>query len=273
MIFNEGDTPNDKCYVILGGRVGIYRGKKHCEIKVDNLESKDANEAKKDGTKFVQTVNQGEDILKLHRLSIYGDLLAKLGFGFLFGETALLNQNNRNATVVALEDTEFMVFHKTALDMIKIYYSKDFAEKKAFILQMVPEMAMISNQLRITQLIEYFKLATVQPGSHLTTEGESSNKVYFVQDGEMILQKNIPYPGTEGAGRLAVHYEQTPLSNLQGKFIIGEECLEGNYQYKYTCIVRSANTKLYVFERSGDFVDFQSFPLFSILLKGFHAKE
>ena len=86
----------------------------------------------------------------MKKLSYYGDLLAKLTFGRLFGETGLLNDNPRNASIITLEDTDFMVFHKTALDMIRTFYSKDFTEKKEYLLKMIPEMTMINNQLRIT---------------------------------------------------------------------------------------------------------------------------
>ena len=77
-------------------------------------------------------------------------MLAKLTFGRLFGETGLLNDNLRNASTLAIEDTSFMVFHKQALDLIKTFYSNDFIERKNFMIKLIPEIGLINNQLRVT---------------------------------------------------------------------------------------------------------------------------
>jgi len=271
VIFHEGDLPNDKCYVVISGKVGIYRAKVHCDIKISDLGKAATQETQL--SKYSHSVYEGEDLDKLQRLSAYGDLLAKLGFGVLFGETALLNQNRRNATVVAMENTEFMIFHKNALDMIKIYYSKDFSSKRDFIMAIIPEITMINNELRITQMIEYFKPFKASKGDKLTEEGVEDNKIYFIQEGEVTLYRSIDTPHLNITRRIEFSTELTPISSLQGKFIVGEECLEGEGVYRYTSIVKSAQTKVYVFERAANFVDFKSFPLFAILLKGYHNKE
>ena len=272
-VFMEGDSPNDKCYVILSGRVGVYRGKVHCDIKIGNLgTSSEADEGKYPS--FKDAVYQGENLRMLRKLSFYGDLLAKITFGRLFGDTGLLNDDPRNASIVTLEDTEFMVFHKHSLESIKNYYSKDFNKKKTYLMKMIPELGMIKNQLRITQLLEFFKPISYQHGAWIMNEGTFNNKIYFLEEGEITLFKGVPLPEVENNRKIKYQTHQLPIMNVQGNAIVGEEVLEnGNNSYRYTIQVKSAEAKLYVFEKSSNFSDFQSFPLFAILLKAFKLKE
>lgn len=272
-VFLESDKPNDKCYVILSGRVGIYRGKVHCDIKIGDLAKFKEGGDETKYPSFKDAVYQGESLKTMKKLSYYGDLLAKLTYGRLFGETGLLNDNPRNASIITLEDTDFMVFHKNALDLIKTYYSKDFTEKKQYLHKMVPEMSMINNQLRITQIIEFFKPVNFRHGQLVTTEGEQSNKIFFMQEGELVMIKGIEMPEVIGNRKLQYKMHQVPLTNIQGQAIVGEECLEAENKHKYSIQVKSAEAKMFCFEKSSNFADFQSFPLFSILLRGYRLKE
>lgn len=272
-VFLENDKPNDKCYVILSGRVGIYRGKLQCDIKVGNLEKPKDQEDTTAYPSFKDPIYQGENIRMLKKLSYYGDLLAKLNFGRIFGQTGLLNNNPRNASILTLEDTEFMVFHKTALDAIKGLYSQDLNQRKEYLMKMIPAMELINNQLRIIQMIEFFKPHRYQHGHYLTKEGESENKIYFLEEGELTMFKTLSMP--EIVNNRNVKYEDRliPITNISGHAIIGEEILEPNYRSKYTVQVKSAEVKVLVFEKSSNFADFQAFPLFAILLQGYRQKE
>lgn len=271
-VFLEGDQPNDKCYVILSGRVGIYRGKVHCDIKVGDLAKVMENDDSKYPS-FKDAVYQGENLRMIKKLSFYGDLLAKLNFGRLFGETGLLNDNPRNASIITLEDTEFMVFHKHALNSIRNFYSKDFTERKKYLIKMIPELGLINNQLRITQIIEFFKPLKIRHGGWVMHEGAVDNKIYFLEDGELTVFKSISLPDIEDNRKVKYQSHQIPIMNIQGNAIIGEEILETTAKYRYTVQVKSAEAKMLVFEKSSNFSDFQSFPLFAILLKDFRVKE
>ena len=65
----------------------------------------------------------------------------------------------------------------------------------------------------------------------------------------------------------------TTITILQGKGIVGEDCLEQNSLYKYSIIVKSPEAKLYMCEKNPAHTDLYSFPIFPILLKGYHLKE
>lgn len=272
-IFLENDSPNDKCYVILSGRVGIYRGKIQCDIKIGGL----GKGSEKDETaypSFKDPIYQGENIKLLKKLSYYGDLLAKMAFGRIFGQTGLLNDNPRNASILTLEETELMVFHKSALEAIKELYTKDLNERKTFIMAMIPEMQLINDPLRIMKLIEFFKPQKYKHGQYLTKEGESDVKLIFMQEGEVTMSKVMTLPEIVDNRNVSYSDHEVPIASIQGHAIIGEEILEPHATaYKYSVQVKSADIKTLVFEKSSNFADFKAFPLFALLLKGYRAKE
>lgn len=271
-VFLENDKPNDKCYVILSGRVGIYRGKVQCDIKIGGLGG--SNE--KDDTaypSFKDAVYQGENVKMLYRLSYYGDLLAKLTFGRIFGQTGLLNDNPRNASILTLEETELMVFHKKSLEKIKEVYTKDLQDRKAFIMEMIPEMQLINDPLRIIKLIEFFKPHRFKHGHYLAKEGEVNDKLYFMQQGEVTMSKKMNLPEIINNRNVIYTEQDVPISQVQGQAILGEEILEGDSRYNYSLQVKSAEVRALVFEKTSNFADFKAFPLFAILLKGLRVKE
>lgn len=271
-VFLENEPPNDKCYVILSGRVGIYRGKVQCDIQIGGL----SNKNEKDDTaypSFKDPVYQGENIRMLKKLSYYGDLLAKLTFGRIFGQTGLLNNNPRNASILTLEDTEFMVFHKRALETIKAIYTKDLLDRKTYLMDMIPEMQLINDPLRIIKMIEFFKPHKFKHGHYLSKEGEFDDKIFFLQEGELAMSKVVSLPEIINNRDVKYHDQDLPVTNLQGRAIVGEEILENKSSYRYTVQVKSAIAKVLVFEKTSNFADFKAFPLFAILLKGFRLKE
>lgn len=271
-VFLENDPPNDKCYVILSGRVGIYRANMQIDIKIGGI----GNSKEKDDTaypSFKDPVYQGENVRMLKKLSYYGDLLAKLTFGRIFGQTGLLNNNPRNASILTLEDTEFMVFHKSALETIKAIYTKDLNDRKAYMMEMIPEMQIINDPLRIIKLIEFFKPHKFKHGHFLSREGELDDKIFFLQEGELSMSKVISIPEILNNRDVKYSSHDIRIMSIQGKAIVGEEILEQNSPYKYTVQVKSATAKILVFEKTSNFADFKAFPLFAILLKAFRLKE
>jgi CRP-like cAMP-binding protein len=222
-VFLENDKPNGKCYIVLSGRVGVYRGSYSSNIQVDeDGEPLDRNVR---WASFKDPIYQGEDKKMLRRLSYYGDLLAKLGMGIMFGDTALMNDNKRNASIVTLEECEFLVFHKRELDQVKQLYSVDFNKKREFLIRMIPELGMINETKRVLQIVDFFKEVDYRKGSLLCQEGEQHMKIYFVQEGEMELKKRIHVPQLTQTQHVVYKTQAMPLSVIEGPTIIGEECL------------------------------------------------
>lgn len=273
-VFLEGEKPNDKCYVIITGRLGIYKGKIHCSVNIGGLDKvRQANQQEDKYPSFKDPIYQGENLRMLKKLSWYGNMVAKFKSGFLVGDAALLNDSPRSATVLTLETCEMMVFHKKSLDAIKMSCNKDFEGRKQFLLEMIPEMALIKNQLRVAQLIQYFKPARYKLGAFLAHEGDASMKIFFMEEGEVTYLKNVPVPEILNGRKVRYKDKLTPISNIQGHCIIGEECIESDPRYRYSVQVRSAEVKVLVLEKTSNFEDFQAFPLFPILLRDYKVKE
>lgn len=97
--------------------------------------------------------------------------------------------------------------------------------------------------------------------------------MYLIETGEVLLAKNLSFPQVISNKKLTTTTKQVAITTLEGVGIVGEDCLDGDGKYKYTISVKSSDVKAFVFEKSNNVADFQSFPLFSILLKGYHAKE
>lgn len=270
-MFSEGEPPNEKCYVILTGRCAVFRNATNYDIKFDDQSLKQFDDS--NVYHMTNALFQGEDKKLMRKLMYFGDLLAKIGYGTLFGETGLLNDKKRNASIVALEDVELMVFHKSSLDLIKASYSNDIAEKKISITTLIPEVSKITNPLRLVQLLEYFKPSRAKKGQVLAEEGQKNNIVFFLDEGELEISKSITMPKVVNNRKIVNENINTCITNLQGKGIAGEDCLEQDGKYKYTVVVKSPEAKLYILEKNPAHTDLYSFPVFSLLLKGYSLKE
>lgn len=270
-VFEEGDKPNDKCYVILTGKCAVFKKDTMVSVKLEDDTIKQFEDDP--GANIENALHEGEDKKLLRRLFHYGDMIAKKEYGTLFGETALLNDNNRNASIVALDKCELMVFHKSSLDLIKKSYSSGIAEKKIFMISLLPELSMINNPPRLAQILEYFKPIYYKKGSKVTTEGKTSNKFYFIESGEIMISKKIKMPQIVDNRYVEYTLTDTTISTLQGRGVVGEDCLEQDCKYKYTATVKSAEMSGFVCEKTNGYSDLTAFPVFPLLLKGYNLKE
>jgi len=267
-VFLEGDASNNKCYVVLSGKVGIYRSKVHCLFKIPSLkEIPSVEETPIYRIKESECLDQQTGDRR--KLTTYGNLIVALGQGSMFGEAAVMTSKCRNATALCTKDCVFMVIHKHSLESLKYSYTKEFSEKKAFLIKMIPEIGLIRQELRVAQLAEYFKPIQIQNGCKLTLAGSSGKKIFFIKEGELQLSSLVSFKREDNS----TFTRECNISTVPAPCIVGEESLESPHIYKYTATVRSAFITGYLFEPSPNLVDFASFPLYSILFKGFKIKE
>lgn len=71
----------------------------------------------------------------------YGVPVAIVENGEMFGQFALVNNDNRNAAIFTIENCEFMIFHKKHFNFIKKFFSKEFNERRNFIENVIPPIA------------------------------------------------------------------------------------------------------------------------------------
>lgn len=109
--------------------------------KAEEKQKKKENKEKK--IKKTEKKNKGSLLAGINELSKqiingYGVPVAIIHEGEMFGQFALVNDENRNAAIFTLEDCEFMVFHKKHFNFIKKYYSKEFNQRRNFIESVIP---------------------------------------------------------------------------------------------------------------------------------------
>lgn len=269
-IFEEGQKSNDKCYVVLSGRCAVFRAESFNVNPSDISNKKSENQLNMSLSR--SSSFQGDDKKLMPRLMIYGELLAFKKLGDQFGETALLTNANRNATIVAVENCELMVFHKSSLDLIKASYSKDIEVKRAFIVGLIPEMGAVNNPIIVTKLIEYFRPKRFQKGEMLTVEGQSGNTFYLIEEGDIVVSKSIPLPRVVKNNQIEYQSKCVQLTLIQDKCIVGEECLSDSGTYSYTISVKSRTLQAYVCEKTyGSTAELSE--VFKYLLRTYKSKE
>lgn len=177
VLFKENDPSPNYFYVVLTGKVGVVRTqyelkkqqKKSSRSKLNRTASiRDIGLKKgarpgspsKNMAKFVDDSDDEEiDTETLHLILTYGKLVAKIGRGLMFGDVALLSNSPRNATIIALEDTELMAFSKIEFEIIKTYYSKEFAERRLFLKGLVPQIENLRDSRRVAQFLQFLEPA------------------------------------------------------------------------------------------------------------------
>lgn len=99
LLIRQGDS-GDRCYIVINGIVDVYI-KKESEL---NAPESIAASTKLGGRHFRASTNE---LGAASGVKDYGDMVANLGPGAMFGEVVLLNPTaKRNATIVASQYTE-----------------------------------------------------------------------------------------------------------------------------------------------------------------------
>lgn len=274
-MFQENEKANDKCYVVLRGRVGVYGKSVQFDVKIDNVDYAADKKVTGDSDKLLLSgdTSQRENAKMLDRSSYYGDLVAELTFGCMFGQAGILNDDKRNASILTLESTELMVFHRSALEAIKLVYENKIMERREFVTTMIPEMQMINNPLRVMKLLEFFKPLRFKHGECITEQGVVSNRLYFVEEGEIIVSRRLMLPEIVENRKVRYSEQDVTITTIQDQAIIGEEILEKGSTYWYTTQVKSAKARVLFLDKTSDIANVRTLPVFSILLKGLRAKE
>lgn len=100
LLIRQGDS-GDRCYIVINGIVDVYV-KKNSELNApppDKEESKPRRSSRNGETSSVDLASSS--------VKDYGDMVANLGPGAMFGEVVLLNPTaKRNATIIASQYTE-----------------------------------------------------------------------------------------------------------------------------------------------------------------------
>ena len=134
--------------------------------------------------------------------------VAELGPGDFFGELALLHEQPRAATVVALERVEALSLQRDAflalLDELEPAARAAVAAqiRDAGFLRLVPAFAHLPSA-SVCRLLRDLTAVEVAAGEAVVTEGDAADAMYVVREGELAVDVAAPPGSSEAARRLA----------------------------------------------------------------------
>ena len=213
IIINYGDE-GDKFYVVLEGRVAILKPKQiEKEILVKefisylrelkfNPPSPNILPRKEEYNKLNYDINllrqynySYECVSDLYEYKCFiMEEYTKVyegGEGTSFGEVALIQKTTRNATIVALTETNIASLDKEDyLDLMRLIQTKKYYEKVLYMKHNYLIVRSWSNQ-GIMRLINSLILAEYVSGDIVYQQGSISNGIYFVVDGSFEISMEL----------------------------------------------------------------------------------
>lgn len=120
--------------------------------------------------------------------------IAKLGAGDFFGEAGFFTNGKRNASVMAIDDTELLEITKDGFELIferhprikellESFYKKRVLDK----LLVVSPLFSVLNDSERTGLLNDFKLKSYNDGDIVIREGDSGDALFLIKQGKAIV--------------------------------------------------------------------------------------
>jgi CRP-like cAMP-binding protein len=247
IIINFGEI-GEKFYVILKGSVSVTRPIKK-RVKLDSRQTR-YNEIKQ-ADSFSQS-SSDEDINELKE-------------GDFFGETALMSDRPRNATIIATDKTSLLVLKKHQFKAILGSLAEKRINHKIKFLQSLPYFLSWSKS-SLLKLAFYFQINHLRHKQNLFAEGEKTSGIYFIREGEFMLTKKIELPKHSRTRLYTFSTENDAYSQkkiklprvitsmkiiIKGKneSIGGYEVLNNLPNRCYTCVCNSTKAEVFFVEK------------------------
>ncbi|EAR88978.2 cyclic nucleotide-binding domain protein (macronuclear) [Tetrahymena thermophila SB210] len=171
IVFKQGDQ-GDKFYLILRGQVKVLVSVKR-QLQQNPQEKADKNKKVK---------NEKEEQLEIKVLKS----------GETFGELAIIDSKPRGATIVCMEDCDFIVFEK--ISFIKILKDQETEKLRNEINQLTKIYLFKDFSLNLLKnLYLLFSVNSYQRGDVIYREGDESDKLYIIREGEFKVSKKFEY--------------------------------------------------------------------------------
>ena len=161
--------------------------------------------------------------------------VAVLNQGKSFGETALVTENSRNATVSCLTDCNFAVLNKD--DYLRILGKITDKKISAFVdlLKLIPVFRAWSKK-NIDSLYSFFKTAEYKWKKIVYSVADESSFVYIVKSGEFEISKIVNLPD-----KTKVNFKIAVLTVGE---LFGDEDVLNNRPREYSCACYSTAGEL-----------------------------
>jgi CRP-like cAMP-binding protein len=224
---------------------------------------------------FCEEIYQDIDMEVRKEIPQYGRLIAKLGYGEIFGQIALQRNEPRNASIMALEDISLMVIHKQEFDYIKVYYSYEFNERKSFISSAIPQIDTLKDIKTLTRFLQYFELVTFSRVTEsnkdtvITKENMEGKTIYLLKEGECSVEKRMRIETRRDEPR----EKNINLCLIQQGAVIGEECIGAESKYHYTVVVKSNKAVCFILRKQAAVLELYSLDIYNYLLKKYRHKK
>jgi len=204
-LFRQGDAPGS-CYIVLSGQCDAWH--RACEGGSEDSQDSwsEASSTRPPSSSYSreQLEEEKHDIVAdkpANNLQIFSDAadlgvrVATLCSGTLVGETALLKDQPRNATVVCAEDSEFLVIQREDFDSIlKTDMLRLQQEKYAYLMSHVPSVREVPEK-RLEQVAYSFEKHSFNKGHVFLEEGQvSQDCFYLVRRGSVEFRRREAAP-------------------------------------------------------------------------------
>ena len=163
-------------------------------------------------------IERGRCAVQMEEVSGRQHRVAELGTGDFFGEVALVRDEQRTATIVALEQTELLSLHRDTFHRVLAELDVDDDEvlaqlRHASFLRQVPALSLLAGD-SMCQLLGTLEVLRVRRGEAIVAQGDEADAMFIVREGTLAVERDM----SDGSGLLQ-------LSTLQPTHIFGEMAL------------------------------------------------
>ncbi|KAL4493106.1 hypothetical protein ABPG72_003191 [Tetrahymena utriculariae] len=125
-------------------------------------------------------------------ISLLGDVVAKLGTGFSFGEKAIMEEGGiRMASIYPNQDTEALVIMREDFLFIKKMIEQAKRDKIFLIKQTIPGISNVSSWQILEQLAYVFQEQKFLKNDYLSIQGEATNTIYILVNGKLEISSQV----------------------------------------------------------------------------------
>lgn len=207
-----------------------------------------------------------------------GEKVKDLSPGEMFGEIALVNSSPRTASIIALEDSEFIILLKKDFDKFKKLYNRDNVEKRKYMMDHLPHLEDVVGEKLLMNFDIHFEPRRFQRGTKLLLEGMPCESLFILREGSLLLEKEASFeadPEKQVERQSASDDDESSfeensfsgkpitknfgISNLGEGSVIGEECL-----FKTVCMysVTVVSPTCFVYEVARRFIN--NYPMLMV---------
>jgi len=208
----EQDDPAAHCYIVLSGEVLIWKRevqqgskdngpsyeedtmtvaiqKPSVEQALSAAREKCASIAHLLGNDQVKDLRQGDSIGNTSLLFYaekYGTPIVALGPGAMFGETALLTDNPRNASATCFYACEFLAIETAGFEKVLMKHEMEkLSEKKRFLFTYFPGLQKLPEAKLQSALYQFNEESYPINHTFLTQGQDSDGSIYFIIEGSV----------------------------------------------------------------------------------------